>query len=154
MSGFAARVPRVVMDTNVVLSALVFTQGRLVALRHAWQARQLIPVASKQTVNELIKVLGYKKFRLSHQEQQSLLADYLPYIEPHVVRDDVHLLPHMPQCRDAKDQMFLDLAQSAHVDWIVSGDEDLLVLDDPLCKHLSFRISTPVNFLTGIASAT
>lgn len=32
------RPPRVVIDTNLVLSALVFAQGRLTRLRQAWQA--------------------------------------------------------------------------------------------------------------------
>ena len=48
------RPPRVVLDTNLVLSALVFTQGRLVALRHAWQNERCRPLVSKATAAELI----------------------------------------------------------------------------------------------------
>jgi predicted nucleic acid-binding protein len=44
--------------------------------------------------------------------------------------------------------MFLDLAQSAKVDYLVTGDEDLLVLDDAARHHSFFNICTPVDFLT------
>jgi len=40
------RLPRVVIDTNLVLSALVFAQGRLGALRHAWQGAHCQPLLS------------------------------------------------------------------------------------------------------------
>jgi putative PIN family toxin of toxin-antitoxin system len=35
-----------------------------------------------------------------------------------------------PICRDPKDQMFLDLAVSAEAKYIVSGDKDLLVIEE------------------------
>ncbi|MFT4102498.1 MAG: PIN domain-containing protein [Burkholderiaceae bacterium] len=41
---------RVVLDTNVVLSALLFTAGRLAWVRHAWQRQQLRPVVCRETV--------------------------------------------------------------------------------------------------------
>ena len=62
--------PRVVVDTNVVLSALVFAGGRLETLRCAWQSGQYVPLASSHTVSELIRVLAYPKFRLSAADRQ------------------------------------------------------------------------------------
>jgi predicted nucleic acid-binding protein len=44
--------------------------------------------------------------------------------------------------------MFLDLAQSAKVDYLVTGDEDLLVLNDAAHQHSFFNICTPLDFLT------
>ena len=71
--------PRVVIDTNLVLSALVFAGGRLTPLRRAWQAQRVLPLVSRSTVAELIRTLAYPKFRLAAPEQEELLADYLPY---------------------------------------------------------------------------
>ena len=71
--------PRVVIDTNLILSALVFAQGRLTPLRLAWQGKRIQPLLSKDTAAELIRVLAYPKFKLSADDQQELLADYLPY---------------------------------------------------------------------------
>ncbi len=114
-----------VLDTNLVLSALVFTSGRLAALRSAWQAGSCTPLASASTASELMRVLAFPKFKLSDDEQEQLLADYLPYC--HSVRIPARL-PALPRCRDPKDQMFTGLAACAKADYLVSGNKDLLAL--------------------------
>ena len=133
---------RVVLDTNVVVSSLVFTRGRMASLRLAWQGQRFVPVVSPQTAQELREVLGYRKFRIDVVEQHNLLADYLPYTEVHHPATNI---PGLPRCRDPKDQMFLELAASARVDYLVSGDDDLLVLAETNWPELSFRcVSVPV----------
>ena len=98
---------RVVLDTNVVLSALVFGKGTTARLRAAWQGSRFLPLVSTATARELVRVLSYPKFRLEAQEQQELLADYLPYAE--VVRIP-EPPPSVPVCRDPFDLPFLHLA--------------------------------------------
>ena len=49
---------RVVLDTNVVLSALLFRGGAAAQVRQAWQRERLLPLASTATVQELVRVLG------------------------------------------------------------------------------------------------
>ncbi|MFP7864029.1 putative toxin-antitoxin system toxin component, PIN family [Pseudomonas aeruginosa] len=56
---------RVVLDTNIVLSALIFNAGRLAWIRHAWQQQQLQPLVCRETASELLRVLAYPKFKLS-----------------------------------------------------------------------------------------
>jgi len=123
----ASRAPRVVLDTHLVLSALVFTGGGLVALRQAWQARRFTPLVSPATAAELIRVFAYPKFRLSAEEQGDLLADYLPYGETVRVPDPP---PVTPPCRDPFDTVFLELALTGQADFLVTGDRDLLGLAD------------------------
>ena len=79
MTKRSAGPPAVVIDTNLVLSALVFAQGRLAPLRAAWHRGTCIPLVSQATATELIRVLAYPKFKLSVAEREELLADYLPY---------------------------------------------------------------------------
>ena len=84
---------RVVLDTNVVLSALLFTSGRLAWIRRAWQHQQLKPLVCRETASELLRVLAYPKFKLSTAEQQALLEDFLPEFaaparDPHVHSTD------------------------------------------------------------------
>jgi putative PIN family toxin of toxin-antitoxin system len=122
-----SRPPRVVLDTNLVLSALVFAQGRLVALRHAWQGGHCVPLVSKATAAELIRVLAYPKFKLGDDEQQELLADYLPWCATVRIPNP---LPVIPDCRDPFDLPFLQLAVASKADYLVSGDQDLLILAD------------------------
>jgi putative PIN family toxin of toxin-antitoxin system len=118
-------IPRVVIDTNLVLSALVFAQGRLSPLRLAWQNSHCQPLLSSVTAAELIRVLAYPKFKLSADAQQELLADYLPYCTTVRMPDK---LPDTLDCRDKFDLPFLQLAVVGKADYLVSGDRDLLSL--------------------------
>ena len=81
--------PRLVLDTNVLVSALVFPAGSTSWLRTAWQSGTIRPLASRETATELIRVLAYPKFRLDKDERDDLLSDYLPWCETVVVRDSV-----------------------------------------------------------------
>ncbi len=119
------RQPSVVIDTNLVLSALLFDQGRLAPLRHTWQGAHCLPLVSSVTVAELLRALAYPKFKLSAAEQQEMLADYLPYCA--TVRMPVKP-PATPACRDLFDVPFLQLAVAGKADYLVSGDQDLLSL--------------------------
>ena len=120
-----SRPPRVVLDTNLVLSALVFANGRLALLRHAWQGGRCVPLVSKATVAELIRVLAYPKFKLGDADQQELLADYLPWcVTVRIPKPP----PPTPDCRDPFDLPFLQLAVAGKADFLVSGDRDLLSL--------------------------
>ena len=116
---------RVVLDTNVVLSALVFRGGTAGQVRLAWQRGLLFPLASAATVQELVRVLAYPKFRLSPAEQDELLADYLPYAETVRIPQPP---PTVPECRDALDLPFLHLAVAGTAQVLISGDRDLLVI--------------------------
>lgn len=127
---------RVVLDTNTVLSALLFTNGRLAPLRAAWQSDNLRPLLCAPTVEELLRVLAYPKFDLTPGEREELLADYLPYGE---VVAAWQTRPAMPECRDQHDRIFLELAAAGAAQWLVTGDQDLLVLDG----QVSFQIIAP-----------
>lgn len=116
---------RVVLDTNVLISALVFESPDAVWLRNLWQHAGIVPVVSRETVEELVRVLSYRKFELTEADQLDLLGDYLPYTETIRVPK---LRARIPKCHDPKDEIFLRLAYAAKVDAIVTGDDDLLAL--------------------------
>lgn len=116
---------KVVLDTNVVLSALVFGGGLAGRLRKAWQNNDVLPLVNTDTAQELIRVLAYPKFHLSPQEQTQLLADYLPYA--HVIAMP-ETPPAVPVCRDPYDLKFMRLARVGQADVLLSGDKDLLTL--------------------------
>lgn len=116
---------RVVLDTNTLVSALLFRNGRLSWLRLAWQRGDLVPLVCNRTVSELLRVLSYPKFRLGEPDIRDLLGDLLPFVET-VSGIDESADP--PRCRDQDDQTFIDLALAAAADALVTGDGDLLVL--------------------------
>jgi putative PIN family toxin of toxin-antitoxin system len=136
---------RVVLDSNVLLSALVFATGTPGRFRSLWTNRRIFPYASKETTQELIGLLANKKFKLDLTDQESLLADYLPYV--HIANPSAKALQaSLPICRDPHDQMFLDLALASKADFLVTGDQALLVLANT--PNLPFRIFKPIEFLT------
>ena len=116
---------RAVLDTNVVLSALVFRGGAAGQLRLAWQQGLVLPLVSTVTVQELLRVLAYPKFRLSQIEQDELLADYLPYAETVRIPQPP---PLVPECRDILDLSFMHLAVAGKARALVTGDRDLLAI--------------------------
>ena len=127
---------RVVLDTNVVVSALLFEQGRLTWLRSAWVQGRCRPLVSTATVEELVRVLAYSKFRLSADEREELLGDYLPFVEVVTVSGRSAAAP---KCADPDDQMFLDLGCAGHAALIVTGDDKLLGVAGP-CP---FKVVSP-----------
>jgi len=127
----------VVFDTTVVVSALLFTGGRLAWLRGHWRAGNALPLASRATVEELARVLRYPKFQLSSDHRDELLAEYLPYCE--IIQA---IRKSKLSCRDKYDQPFLDLAESGKADLLVTGDRDLLAL----AGQARFFIETPSGY--------
>jgi len=116
---------RVVLDTNVAVSALVFREGRLAWLREAWAAGRVVPLVSAETVAELVRVLACPKLRLSEEDTKNVLAHYMEHAE--AVREAGASI-RVPECRDPDDRKFLQLAVAAKADALVTGDEDLLTL--------------------------
>ena len=130
---------RVVFDTNTVISALLFTKGQLTWLRAVWRQGTVVPLISKTTAEEIVRVLRYPKFRLDAADQEELLGDFLPFAEIIEVGSPTG---EVPMCRDKHDQKFLELAASGEADALVTGDEDLLVL----AGQFSIPIMTPADF--------
>ena len=129
-------VPRIVFDTNVVLSALLFPRGRLAWLRLHWR-EGCVPLISKATSMELARVLAYPKFQLASSRCMELFSLYVSCCE------SIHLDHRCPMlCRDPKDQPLLDLAHCGKADLLVTGDEDLLAL----AGQTAFAIETPEDY--------
>lgn len=118
---------RVVLDTNALVSALLFG-GRSGMLRDLWKSGRIIPLVSKETFAEFRRVLSYPKFKLSQREIRAILnEEILPFVEPVEIVEQVAGI-----CRDPHDDMFLAVAASGGAQYLVSGDQYLLVL-----KHYS-----------------
>lgn len=126
---------RVVIDTNCLISALLFG-GHLDWLRQAWQARRIVPLFSNPTALEIVRVLAYPKFKLTSAEREAVLAEILPFAE---AIDLPARLPPVPKLRDADDLPFLELALVAKAEALVTGDRDLLALG----PQFSVPIVTP-----------
>ena len=115
---------RFVVDTNVLISALLFKNSvpfRAIELAE----KQGIILYSEATLNELEQVLNRKKFNkyLSLEDRQVFLLKFISTSEL------VSITEKIAVCRDEKDNKFLELAVSGNANVIVTGDLDLLVLN-------------------------
>jgi putative PIN family toxin of toxin-antitoxin system len=132
------KIIRVVLDTNVLISALLF-EGELTQIVGLWQKRKIVPIISKETFDELRAVLEYPKFSLSRAEIESLIEhEILPFFE--VVNVSKHV---KGVCRDPRDDKFISCALSANADGIVTGDKDLC----DLRKYQSTKIIHASTFI-------
>lgn len=137
------RPPRVVLDTAVVVSALLFGGGLGALLRHAWQVGLCRPLACKASMLDLGIHLAHPRLGLSAREQQQLLGDYLPYVlKVRVPQADT---PHARDTPAALTDVRLAMAGRAHA--LVSGDATLLTA----ATHFPFAVLTLDDFLATLA---
>ena len=115
--------PRVVLETDLVLSALVFSGGATAVLRTGWQRRQFTPLASKAMAGELMGGLARPRFALTTDEQEDLLFDYLLFCETVEVPVPP---PAIPIGLDPFDVPSLELAIAGRANCLVTGNRDLL----------------------------
>lgn len=129
--------PQVVLDTNVLVSALLF-KGSLSKMVDLWKRGRIKPVFSRAIFQEFIRVLTYPKFALTPGEILTLLEEeVLPYFEVVKVIRKVKGI-----CRDPADDKFLSCALAGRAIYLVTGDEDLLVLK----QYQQTRIINPADF--------
>ena len=133
---------RAVLDTELVLSALVLSGRASTALRRNWQSRRFTPLVSKATAGALIRALACPEFALTKSEQQDLMFDYLLFCE--IVEVPIPP-PSTPTVRSRFDASFLELAMAGRADCLVTSRQDLLSLD----PEFSCSIVRADDFLAG-----
>ena len=116
--------PRIVLDTNALVSRLLIPDsipGQ--AVRKAADEGDIL--MSEATLFELADVLGREKFHayVSIQDREEFLRMLGRIVEMVTILHAVH------DCRDVKDNQILEVAVNGQAQIIVTGDEDLLVLN-------------------------
>jgi len=112
---------RCVVDTNVIVSASIFSLSvPSQAVRKALIEGTLL--LSESTMDELKDVLFRSKFDLyvGRKERALFLAQLSATAE------FVSIIQLVRECRDPKDDKFLEVALNGRADVIISGDTDLL----------------------------
>ena len=138
---------RVVLDTNVCLDLLLFGDPRVAPLAQALCARRVVAMADGDTRAEWIRVLGYPAFRLDIPRRDTLIEAFDALVEMVVdtsQRDRANTIaPPLLRCGDPDDQKFLELARDTGARWLLSRDQDLLVLAARCRRDQRFAILTP-----------
>lgn len=114
---------RLVLDTNVVVSGMLFpgaAPGRVLV-----KAQMYNVLASEATLLELVEVMSRSRFDryVDAAIRKQLVAAYVSACETVEVTSSIHA------CRDPRDDKFLEVAVDGDADLIVTGDQDLLALN-------------------------
>ena len=129
---------RIVLDTNALMSRLLLPDsipGQ--AVRKAVEEGAIL--MSESTLFELADVLGREKFHayVSIQDREEFLRMLGRIVEMVTILHAVH------DCRDDRDNQILEVAVNGQAQVIVTGDEDLLVLN----PFRGISILSPVDYL-------
>ncbi|MFN6065963.1 MAG: putative toxin-antitoxin system toxin component, PIN family, partial [Pseudanabaena sp.] len=115
---------RYVFDTNVIISSVLFEGSKPdLAIRYALQNGNIL--FSLELIEELDEVLSRAKFRkyITDEEREEFLDGF---IDRGIL---IKVVDVVKECRDPKDDKILELSLSGKADLIISGDKDLLILD-------------------------
>ena len=129
---------RLILDTNILVSAFVFKSVTAnIVVRNAAKKHTLL--FSESTFKELKSTLLKPKF--AEIAELSTIRNFIinlikigEFIDPKII---------IAECRDPKDNKFLELAVAGNADCIVTGDKDLLVLN----PFRGIKIISPADFL-------
>ena len=127
---------RLILDTNILLSALLSPLGAPAMLVDAWERRAFTLVACEALIAEVRDVAGRPFFRARLRASAAeLLAAGLRDFS-FFCRD----LPSGPIAPDPKDSFLLALAEASDAEFLVTGDKELF----SLMQHKSTRMVTAV----------
>jgi putative PIN family toxin of toxin-antitoxin system len=118
----ASRPARIVVDTNIFISFLISdTYSKLDKQLQAGKIRFLF---SEELLNEFLKVVSRPKIKKYFTDHD--LAKLLESISDHA--EFIEVTSHVDVCRDKKDNFLLALCDDGKAEYLLTGDEDLLVL--------------------------
>ena len=125
---------KIILDTNVIISSFA-ARGLCQSVFELCLDRFDIAISSS-LIEEIRSVLK-NKLKLP----EILIKEILDYLTENAALYKTKALPS-GVCRDPKDDHIIALAESAGADYIITGDEDLIIMK----KHGSTRIVTPRQF--------
>ena len=129
---------RAIVDTNILLSALLSPLGAPAKILAAWERRLFTLIACEELVSELHEVAKRPFFRARLRAGVAevlaiSIQDLSSYCED---------LPSGPAAPDAKDSYLLALAEAGQAAFLVTGDKELLALG----SHKSTKIVSAREF--------
>lgn len=131
---------RVVLDTNILLSALITPGGSPDVIYRAWLAGRFDLITSDDQIEELRRASRYAKFRTVLQPHK--VGKLINNLQEAVVLDR---LPPAENEADPFDAFLLAMVEAGGADWLVTGDKRAGLLERG--RYGGARIVTPGEFL-------
>jgi putative PIN family toxin of toxin-antitoxin system len=114
---------KIILDTNLWISFLITKQ--FTQIDQLIESKKIILIFSDELITEFIDVVNRPKFEkyFSKKDIKKILYYFDDFGELIKVKSDIKL------CRDPKDDFLLNLSVDSKADYLITGDNDLLVLD-------------------------
>jgi len=135
---------RAVLDTNVLLSALISPHGLLDDISHAWLDGRFELVTSSAQLDELRRASRYAKFKSLLQPHR--VGKLINNMRRAIVLDALPQLPEGIETSDPDDAFLLAMALAGNADYLVTGDRRSGLLEKQNIGRT--RIVTPSVFRT------
>ena len=118
-------VPKIVLDTNILISSLISKKSFPYLLYQGWRRKKFTLITSEEQLQELKQVLQYPKLRkFINQDEARILVSALQDFTVTVAD-----LPEVNYSKDSDDNLIIATAIAGKADLIVTGDKgDLLIL--------------------------
>ena len=135
---------RIVLDTNIALDWLVFSDPSTGDLLRWIEERRAELIVNDLVIDELRRVLAYPQFNIERSRQSEMTALYESKalnatMPPGFSRERLLLPAGFPQCRDRDDDHFLALAFHTKAAALVTKDKALLKLQKKV-RRFDLRI--------------
>ena len=133
---------RVILDTNVLLGALISAHGPPDAIYRAWRAGRFDLVTSTAQLDELRRVSRYPKLKTILPAHR--IGTMVNNMQRAVMLDVFPPLPDGVEVNDPNDAFLLAMALAGKVDYLVTGDRRAGLLERGSIGRT--RIVTPAIF--------
>ncbi len=130
---------RVVLDTNILVSALLVQLGHAAAIYRAWQEGHFTLLTCAEQLDELKATL----------HMPAIAARIKPYQAGRLVNalkelaEIIGTLPRVERSPDPTDDFLLGLSEAGRADYLVTGDKSGLLV---LKRHMGTRIVSARDF--------
>jgi putative PIN family toxin of toxin-antitoxin system len=137
---------RVILDTNVLLGALISPHGPPDTIYRAWRAARFELVTSAAQLDELRRVSRYPKLKTILPAHR--VGTMVNNMQRAIVLDTLPSLPEGIEAHDPNDTFLLAMALAGDADYLVTGDRRAGLLQRGSVGHA--RIITPIVFCTEV----
>jgi len=117
---------RAVVDTNIFIRAIIRPRGTVAPMLTRLQEGTCELIVSDPLLDELLAILTLPRIRDKYHLPEEDIQAVLAFITDHA--RIIHPKRTIRVCRDPKDDMFLEAAVEGKADFVITGDDDLLVL--------------------------
>ena len=114
---------KIILDTNLWISFLI--SKKFNSIDHLIENKKITLIFSDELISEFVEVVNRPKFEnyFSKNDIEKILDYFDHYGKLIKVKSDIKI------CRDEKDNFLLNLSIDSKADYLITGDNDLLVLE-------------------------